>query len=295
MNSHLYTAAEDGVETPFSSLPGTVLDGGYEVQDLLRSEPHASVFRVRKLGDRYTQAEVTFFGLDERESAVQIECWRTAKNLSSPHLNAPLSFGTRTVGETMIPYVVLTKADETLAGVILERPLEAAEASEAMLNAARALVDLHTSGLIHGCVSPEHILSIGEDIKLSGHTARPAGTNSQTIPAKPAYLAPESSGRNSTACRRHVVFGSVPCRGLYSETVRRQIRRPTRQPSQTIRIHSQALPRDRTLVSTHRLRSSRYAGGPDSSPGPRSCPVSRCRNSRLRHRSVASDQARARS
>src|ERR1022692_3601846 len=176
MNPHLYTPDEEGVETPLFSLPGTILDGGFEIQELLRSETYASVFRIRILGDRYTEAEVMFFDLNEREAAAQIDCWRMSKALRSPHLNAPLSFGTRRLPENAIPYVVLVKADETLAGVIRERPLQAGEASDAMLSVARALVDLHDSGFIHGFVSPEHILSIGQDIKLSGFTTRPVGS-----------------------------------------------------------------------------------------------------------------------
>ncbi|HEX4748706.1 MAG TPA: hypothetical protein VH302_04110 [Bryobacteraceae bacterium] len=198
MNPQLYTPNDGAVDTPWTFLAGTILDGGYEIKELLHAEHGKSVFRVRILGDRDTNATVTFLALNEQETAEQLAIWQSTKVLRSPTFSAPLSFGTHVLGDSTVPYVVLVRADETLAGVLRERPLEAEEASETLLSIARALAHLHRNGLIHGFVSPEHVLAIGQDIKLSGHTARAINTSSQPYLGEPLYVAPEGSGSNNT-------------------------------------------------------------------------------------------------
>ncbi len=77
-------------------------------------------------------------------------------------------------------YVVMEYGEESLAGVLQERPLSAVEAREMLGPVLEALAYLHGEGLVHGHIKPANIMAVGEQVKLAsdgasgpveGHTA----------------------------------------------------------------------------------------------------------------------------
>ncbi len=180
------------------SLSGKILEGGFELKDLIEADDSRAVFRVRVLGDRELVATALFRRLDSAGANRQVELWETVRDFRDLHLNSPLGAGTAELNGARTAYVVLRQPDESLAGVLRERPLTQAETKDALLNVAKGLELLHVNGLVHGNVSPEQIVAIGDTIRLSGEGVRAAGVVPPIESKPPSYLAPESTGTNLT-------------------------------------------------------------------------------------------------
>jgi len=104
------------------SLSGKVLEGGFELKDLIEADDMRAVFRVRVLGDRELVATAVFRRIDPAGANRQIELWETVRAFRDAHLNSPLGCGTTELNGARAAYVVLRQPDESLAGVLRERP-----------------------------------------------------------------------------------------------------------------------------------------------------------------------------
>ena len=182
----------------WTSLSGTILEGGYELQDLLEATDAEARFKVRVLGDRELDSIASLFQIPEAEIEKQVELWQNVRMLRHLNISAPLGAGRLQLDGLSLAYVVLRRADEALGAVLRERPLTAEEAGETFTSIARALEALHLNGWVHGCLSPDVVLAVGDYIQLPGECARTAGVPpiAETTAAK--YLAPESAGVNLT-------------------------------------------------------------------------------------------------
>ena len=189
---HLHT------ETNWTSLTGTVLSGGYELEDLIEAEPSSGTFKVRVLGDRFLQAVARIYQTDAESAARQLAVWESARSLKHANLIAPLGAGQLSAESADLVYVVLSRADESLSGVLVERALSREEAGEVLTSSARALTELHSAGFVHGCLSPEQVLAVGELIKLPTDCIRIRGQAPAIALTKPKFLAPESDGENTS-------------------------------------------------------------------------------------------------
>jgi hypothetical protein len=185
-------------EPNWKLLPGTILDGGYEMQELLEADERKARFKIRVLGDRTIDAFASFFPVSGTAAQEQIEAWELLRRVPHANVSKPLAAGRRELDGAEVVYVVLRNADETLNGVLGERALKAEEATEVLLNGARALEHLSRHGLVHGSLSPEQVLAVGDSIQLSAEGVRKAdgAAGSGTLKAK--YVAPESSSGNAT-------------------------------------------------------------------------------------------------
>src|SRR3954453_800771 len=180
------------------SLSGKILEGGFELKDLIEADETRALFRVSVLGDRELVATALFRRLDGAGADRQVELWQTVRQLRDLHLNSPLGCGTTELNGVRMPYVVLRQADESLGGVLRERALTQPEAKEALLNVTKGLEVLHLNGLVHGNVSPQEVVAIGDTIRLSGEGVRLTGTPPPLELKKANYLAPESKAANIT-------------------------------------------------------------------------------------------------
>ncbi len=185
-------------QTNWTRLTGIILSGGYELEGLIEGEPSSETFRVRVLGDRFLQAIARVFQAALKAAAEQLAVWESARSFKHPNLISPLGAGRLEYETEEFVYVVLSRADESLSGVLPERPLTVDEAGEVLTCLVRALTELHTQGFVHGCLSPQQVFAVGELIKLPTDCIRPAGQEPAIIVAKPKYLAPESREHNTT-------------------------------------------------------------------------------------------------
>ncbi len=185
-------------EPQWASFPGTVLEGGYEVQELLEAEQGRAKYKIRILGGGGVDAFVDVL----RKSAgaeSQLALWETARTAEHPNLSTPLAAGETQLDGVELLYIVLRRPDEMLDSILRERALTSEEAGEVLVSAARALEHLHSRELVHGCVSPEQILAVGDSIQLSTHCVRSAGKAPALEIATAKYVAPESADVNVTA------------------------------------------------------------------------------------------------
>ncbi len=185
-------------EPNWKLLPGTILDGGYEMQELLDADERRARFKIRVLGDRTIDAFASFFPLGGTAAQDQIEAWELLRRVPHPDVSKPFAAGRRELDGTEVIYVVLRKPDETLNGVLVERALTKEEASEVLLHGARALEHLGRHGLVHGAVSPEQILAVGDSIQFSAEGVRKADSAAGTAQLKARYVAPEGANGNAT-------------------------------------------------------------------------------------------------
>src|SRR5205823_179107 len=111
---------------------------------------------------------------------------------------SPLGCGTTESNGFRAAYVVLRQPDESLAGVLRERPLTTAEMKEALLNVEKALEVLHLHGLVHGNVSPEQVVAIRGSIRRYGEGVGAVVVAPAFEFTHAEYLAPESKDSNLT-------------------------------------------------------------------------------------------------
>jgi hypothetical protein len=185
-------------ETNWTSLKGTVLSGGYELQDFLEGDSSSASFKVRVLGDRFLQATAKFFHLESGKIEGQLAVWEAARLLRHPNLLGPLGSGQAEDAARSLVYIVVTRADESLGSVVPERALTPEEAGDVLTAAVRGLSELHAQGYVHGCISPEQILAVGDLIKLPTDCIRPAGEAPAVTVRSARYRAPESVAENAT-------------------------------------------------------------------------------------------------
>lgn len=190
----LLMSAEPQRTFNWNSLEGRILEGGYELQDCLGTTRNNATYRVRILGDRFTNAVATVFA-PETVPPEQSVIWSETLELRHQHLNIPLALGELAVDGSAVWYVIAVAPDETLESVLKERALSPEEAQVVAEAAVDALEYLHENGFVHSALSPGEILGIGDSIRLSTIRLRRGNAPLPAAPFPPArYHAPESSG-----------------------------------------------------------------------------------------------------
>ncbi len=183
----------------WKSLAGKTLDGGYELKELIEAEGERATFRVRVLGDYSLKASANFYAVSGAAAAEQIALWQAIRGFQNKaNLSVPLGTGTLSVNGVEVLYVVVQNADETLAQGLSERALASSEAAQVLQALARGLAELHSNGLVHGCLSPREVLAVGDEIKLSTESIRRIHSEPIIERQEAEYLAPESGARNLT-------------------------------------------------------------------------------------------------
>jgi hypothetical protein len=182
----------------WSSLLGTTLEGGYQLDDLLQGDDRSASFRVRVLGDFKRQTLANFYQASGDVAEQQVALWKTVREIRHPNLSVPLGTGSLSLQSSKVIYVVLDKPDQTLGQALSKRTLETEEADQILSSSAGALAALHARRLVHGCVSPDEVFAFGESIKLSADSVRKIDSAAVLEVTEARYLAPESASQNVT-------------------------------------------------------------------------------------------------
>jgi serine/threonine protein kinase len=182
----------------WSILSGVILEGGYELKEVLEGRETAARLRVRILGSGGKTGVAYFMHLAPADAEDQLDIWNTLREAPHPNLSKPAALGKREVGGVKTIYLVLTDPDEKLAAVIPERPLEWEEAAEVLHACEKGLAHLHAHGLLHGAVSPQTVEAVGYSVQLSTENVHRVGQTPRIEWQKPQYLAPESKNLNLT-------------------------------------------------------------------------------------------------
>lgn len=127
-------------------------------------------------------------------AAAQTACWRLSGGLSHPNLVKIVEIGLWHADQDQdMRFAVMEYCDESLADVLRQRPLTAAEVREMLVPTLDALKYVHSLGLLHGQIKPAHLLASGDQLKLSSDTIHRNGEGHPSAIESP-YDAPEKAG-----------------------------------------------------------------------------------------------------
>lgn len=208
----------------WKSLTGKTLSGGYELKEIIKADNDQATLRVRVLGDYSLKAAASFYVLEKAQGEEQVAIWETARTVGDKRsLNMPLGTGSIELAGVPAIYLVFQTPDETLADVLDGRALETDEAVELLASLANGLEMLHSLGLVHGCLSPDNVLAVGNGIELSTGCVRRANMEPIVVQEPAKYLAPESDARNVTPASDIWCLGATLFEALTQKEYRAQL------------------------------------------------------------------------
>jgi len=141
---------------------GQAVDGIVLLQVLGGGESSA-VFLAERAGER---CAVKLVPTEDGVAQLPLSRWEQASKLSHPHLTRILQWGGGRLSGVSLVYVAMEFAEEELSSV--DRLLTPKETRETLTPAVKALAYLHSKGFAHGRIKPSNILSVGEELKISG-------------------------------------------------------------------------------------------------------------------------------
>jgi hypothetical protein len=161
------------------------IEGMYRLGKLLSGSNEIAVYETQHLETRQP-AWIELRRGDTPSAEHRLDLWREAQKLAQNASQADLlriyTFGRSTLNQLPVIYLVLERADDSLAGVLSERALTEQETREMLEPTLSTLRFLHKNGYVHGALEPAHILACGEKLKLSSDSlerisdgAAPAG------------------------------------------------------------------------------------------------------------------------
>jgi hypothetical protein len=149
---------------PWQQLVGVVLDGQYDLLELLGESDGSAFYRASFHGGR-----AVIQVMQEQRTAF----WQRAAQLDHPNIQRILDSGTAQ-GMT---YVVFEYPDDRLDSAAAT--LTGSQSHDVVAALRSAIAYLHERGFVHGAVSPEHIVAVGDTIKLESDTLHDAAAGGQ--------------------------------------------------------------------------------------------------------------------
>lgn len=172
---------------------GRMVDGKFPLRRWLGGSDHSAVFSTEKPGQASQGAVIKLIAADTPEADRQLPHWRSAAQLSHPHLMQVFETGRSRVNGTPILYAVMEAADEDLSQILPQRPLAPAEAAELLPPLLDALSYLHSKGFVHSRIKPSNVLAVNDQLKLSSDQVAPISDASSARRRRDAFDAPETA------------------------------------------------------------------------------------------------------
>ncbi len=153
---------------------GQIINGKFPLLLWLGGTGRTSVFSTEIPGLKAQKAAIKLIPADGTSSD-QISHWQTAATLSHPNLLKIFDGGACEINARPMLYVVMELAEEDLSQVLPSRALSSHEADQMLAPVLDALNYLHPKNLVHGGIKPANIMAVGDRLKLSSDSLRPAG------------------------------------------------------------------------------------------------------------------------
>ena len=145
----------------------------FPLRQLLGSSDHSGVFLTTR-GEAQSAA-IKLLPADAEGADVYQSRWRRAAALSHPRLLRLFEMGRCRLDGREFVYLVMEHAAETLADILPQRPLTAAEAKDMLPPILEGLIFLHGHGLAHNRVQPSNIVVVEDQVKLSSDSIASIG------------------------------------------------------------------------------------------------------------------------
>ncbi len=164
---------------------GQAVDG-IALLRLLGGGESSAVYLAERAGER---CAIKLVPTEDVVAQLPLSRWEQASKLAHPHLSRILQCGRARLDGVSLVYVAMEFAEEQLAEV--DRPLTPKEAREMLTPTAKALAYLHGKGFAHGRITPSNILSVQDELKISGDAPLRKGERHASAPEPQPYDAPE--------------------------------------------------------------------------------------------------------
>ena len=156
---------------------GVSLSGDYTLEQWMGGDDSAAFFRTAPAPDG-RRAVVKLVPEAVVDGAATLDLWHRTRQLRHPNLIELLDCGRADRDGEIVLYAVFESPDDTLASALSRSPLNPQESREVLDAVLDALRYLHAQGLVLGALDPDHIVAVGDRIKLSTGALRDATTSS---------------------------------------------------------------------------------------------------------------------
>ena len=150
---------------------GVSLPGDYLLQRWLSGDDAAGFFETSIASDG-RRAVVRLVRESEVDGGAQLALWQRTRQLRHPNFLELFDCGRAELSGDIVLYAVFEHADDTLASALALSPLSESEAREVLQAVHGALSYLQSQGLAHAALDPDHVVAVGDRIKLSSDLLR---------------------------------------------------------------------------------------------------------------------------
>ncbi len=165
----------------WSDYEGQTIADAYPLGQLIRPEGRTAFFATSNGTGTPAVIRLTESLNDEHEMLAR---WKVVTEIGDEHLVTIKKFGQTSYDGTPLAYALLELTDGSLAEILRERPLTAAETIEVGRSLVAALKALHAKDLVHEHLTPESVLAVGEVVKLRSDCIREATDDLDHTPAE---------------------------------------------------------------------------------------------------------------
>ena len=156
---------------------GVSLSGNYTLERWLGGDDNAAFFQTSP-GSDGRRAVVKLVPEAAVDGNALLDLWQRTRQLRHPNLIEFFEYGRADHRGEIVLYAVFESPDDTLASALSQSPLTPEESREVLDSVLGALRYLHAQGLVFGALDPDHIVGVGDRIKLSTDALRDADTSS---------------------------------------------------------------------------------------------------------------------
>lgn len=161
-------------------LVGSLVGGNHRLTEYLGEVGNHGLF-VAEAGSK--SAFVRMVNIEDAEE-LQQQQWSAAVSLQHPSLAKMLEAGQVDIDQYTFVYAIAERPDDNLAEVVATRALTTGEAREVVNSMLQGLSYLHAQGCVHGAVSVDNIVALGDAIKLTPWSIAKAGPSEMSADLK---------------------------------------------------------------------------------------------------------------
>ncbi len=148
---------------------GKTIAETYPLKKLLWPEGRSAFFATSAQDGAVDVIRITESLNDEHE---MLERWRQVSEVHQANLVEIKTYGATTFDGVPLTYALMESTDGSLAEILKERPLTAAETMQVATSVLAALSALHSIGLVHEHIEPASVVATGEIVKLRSDCVR---------------------------------------------------------------------------------------------------------------------------